>query len=443
MEYELTANVQKEALRSLDQWISIPSVLDEKAVHTPFGDNIQHALEVAMETCQSLGMTTHIDEKGYYAYAEIGSGDELLAILCHLDVVPTGNETAWRFPPFELNLADGKLYGRGSQDDKGPSIAALYGLKSLLDHGYHLNKRVRFIFGADEETLWRCMERYNANEEQADYGFAPDSAFPLTFAEKGLLQLYLYGPGSEDLTLDVQHALNVVPDQAKYQGQYSETLKESLDQLKFDYKDDGDEVTVIGESIHAKDAPKGVNALVQLAQALNKSYQHPMLEFISKYFSKATGEDLFGQIEDEMSGGLTCNLAQLKIDANQSKLGIDMRIPVTANKEELVTRLEEVAQEYNLRYEEFDYLASLYVPEDSELVQTLLTVYRNLTGDNSKPLSSGGATFARTMPNCVAYGACLPDVPMTEHQINEAMPLKNFYDAMEIYAQAIRALAVD
>ncbi|MED5769067.1 M20/M25/M40 family metallo-hydrolase, partial [Streptococcus anginosus] len=89
------------------------------------------------------------------------------------------------------------------------------------------------------------------------------------------------------------------------------------------------------------------------------------------------------------------------------------------------------------------YLASLYVPEDSDLVQTLLKVYRELTGDDSKPMSSGGATFARTMPNCVAYGACLPGVPMTEHQINEAMPLKNFYDAMEIYAQAIRALAVD
>ena len=90
--------------------------------------------------------------------------------------------------------------GRGVQDDKGPSLAALYAVKSLLDDGIQFTKRIRFIFGTDEETLWRCMNRYNQIEEQADLGFAPDSSFPLTYAEKGLLQVKLHGPGSVSYT---------------------------------------------------------------------------------------------------------------------------------------------------------------------------------------------------------------------------------------------------
>lgn len=97
---------------------------------------------------------------------------------------------------------------------RGPSLAALYAVKSLLDDGIQFTKRIRFIFGTDEETLWRCMNRYNQIEEQADLGFAPDSSFPLTYAEKGLLQVKLHGPGWDDLPLQAGQALNVVPDKA-------------------------------------------------------------------------------------------------------------------------------------------------------------------------------------------------------------------------------------
>lgn len=62
------------------------------------------------------------------------------------------------------------------------------------------------------------MARYNTIEEQASMGFAPDSSFPLTYAEKGLLQVKLHGPGSDQLELEVGGAFNVVPDKANYQG---------------------------------------------------------------------------------------------------------------------------------------------------------------------------------------------------------------------------------
>ncbi len=93
----------------------------------------------------------------------------------------------------------GLLYGRGTQDDKGPLLASLFAVKALLDAGVKFNKRVRFIFGTDEETLWRCINRYKEKEETPTLGFSPDARFPLIYAEKGLLQLKLEGQNQTDL----------------------------------------------------------------------------------------------------------------------------------------------------------------------------------------------------------------------------------------------------
>ena len=192
--YNITESIKDDFLQSLKTIISYPSVLNEGENGTPFGQAIQDILKKTLDLCQELSFKTYLDPQGYYGYAEVGEGD-LLAILCHLDVVPAGDLTDWETPPFEASIRDGRIYGRGAQDDKGPSLAALYAVKSLLDQGIQFKKRVRFIFGTDEETLWRCMARYNTIEEHASMGFAPDSSFPLTYAEKGLLQVKLHGPG--------------------------------------------------------------------------------------------------------------------------------------------------------------------------------------------------------------------------------------------------------
>jgi acetylornithine deacetylase/succinyl-diaminopimelate desuccinylase-like protein len=100
-----------------------------------------------------------------------------------------------------------------------------------------------------------------------------------------------------------------------------------------------------------------------------------------------------------------------------------------------------VATRYGLEYKEFDWLAPLYLPLDHFIVTTLMKVYRQYSGDPvTEPKSSGGATYARAMPNCVAFGALTHDEPLTEHQPNERTVLKNLYKAMEIYAQAIYEL---
>ena len=442
MKIEITNQVKNDFLASLKTLISFPSVLNEGENGTPFGQAIQDVLEKTLEIAQEMGFQTYLDPEGYYGYAEIGQGEELLAVLCHLDVVPTGDLEDWQTPPFEATLKDGWLIGRGVQDDKGPSLAALYAVKCLLDQGVAFTKRIRFIFGTDEETLWRCMNRYNQIEEKADLGFAPDSSFPLTYAEKGLLQVKLHGPGWEDLPLQAGCALNVVPDKATYKGQRIEELLPVIEQSGVNYTEEAGAVTVFGLSKHSKDAAEGVNAIVGLAESLSLIQPHPALLFIADAVGQdATGAALFGEIKDEPSGTLSFNIATLSIDEQHSEIGIDIRIPVLADKGALVERLTEVAASYQLQYEEFDYLAPLYVPLDSPLVSTLMKVYQKETGDQTPAMSSGGATFARTMENCVAYGALFPGALQTEHQANERAKLEDLYRALEIYAETIRRLA--
>lgn len=434
---------KEDCLRAIKRIVAYPSVLNEGENGTPFGQAIQDVLEDTMQLCEELGFRTYIDPKGYYGYAEVGEGEESLAILCHLDVVPAGELSLWQTPPFEAVVKDDAIYGRGTQDDKGPSMAALYAVKALLDAGCIFKKRIRFIFGTDEETLWRCLARYGELEEVATMGFAPDSGFPLTFAEKGLLQANLNGPGQEALTLEAGQAYNVVPARASYQGPLFEKLTKQLSDLGYDYEVNGEDLTVIGLAKHAKDASLGINAIVRLAEVLKKFVDVPALNFIvDEIGHDATGSKLLGDVSDEASGPLAFNIAGLTLTPQQTQIRLDLRIPVLADKGEIVDRLSAVAESYGLHYEEHDYLAPLYVPLDSELVSTLMTVYQDHTGDLTKPISSGGATFARTMPNCVAFGAVLPDAPSTEHMENEHMLLSNIYEAMAIYAEAVYRLAV-
>ena len=218
----------------------------------------------------------------------------------------------------------------------------------------------------------------------------------------------------------------------------------ALDKHGFEYTSDGNSITVIGKSVHAMMAPEGTNAVLWLAIALDDVFDFKPLDFIGKLFKEdATGSNVLGDVRDE-SGQLTFNISSLEINENETRMQIDLRIPVTVDRDNLLAKLSKQVAAYDLKYVHFDYLAPLYVPKDSKLVQTLMEVYKEQTGDvDAEPQISGGATFARTMNNCVAFGGMLPTTPDYMHQVNEQWPLPDMYKAMEIYAQAIKKLCVD
>jgi len=428
--------------KALVELVRIPSVCDEGAGGFPFGKNVDQALRKALQIAGDLGFRPQYGEGGYYGYAEVGEGKEMLGILGHLDVVPAGKLTDWKHNPFDPTEKDGMLYGRGTQDDKGPLVASMFAVKALLDAGVKFNKRVRFIFGTDEETLWRCINRYKEKEETPTLGFSPDARFPLIYAEKGLLQLNLVGQNQTDLRLSGGSAFNAVPDMIFYDGVMQEELASKLDELGFAYEWKEDGIEIKGKAAHAMITEEGINAIARLCLALRGiGIESKAINFIAQEL----GEDpyatrIFGDCSDAPSGKLKFNVGLINLGEIE-QISIDTRIPVTISKEEIVKKLSVAAAAHGLEYKEFDWLAPLYLPKDHPVIKTLMNVYHQYSGDKvSEPITLGGATYARAFDNCVAFGPLFPDELLTEHEPNERAIMENLYLAMKIYAHAIYEL---
>lgn len=440
---EQVRRLQPALLTEIQQAVAIPSVIDEAVVGAPFGTPIHQALTQMLAVCASFGMHT-VNVDGYYGYAEIGEGPEMVGILGHVDVVPVGDESMWTYPPFSATCVDGKLYGRGTQDDKGPTLAALFGLKALLDSGCVFKRKIRFIFGTDEESLWRDMAKYAENGEvRPDFGFTPDASFPLINAEKGLLQVVLSAETPSPIQLVAGNAFNSVPDRATYSGEHQDHLQAELDSREFAYTSTDTTTSVLGTSLHSQACDHGQNAISRLAMALTAiGVSSPVLDFASQVIGEdANANAIIANCADEVSGKLTCNLGKIDLNATNQSLSLDIRIPVTYAKADIVQPLQTLATQYGLTYEEYDWLAAIHVPVDHFLVQTLRSVYEAETGLTSTPLSSGGATYARALDNCVAFGMLFPDSEKTEHQPNEYITLADLEKATQIYAQALYVLA--
>lgn len=433
-----------DLINSIKNVIKYRSVLDSSSSKYPFGKEIDDCLKETLDICSSLGFNTYYDNEGYYGYAEIGEGEELIGVLGHLDIVPEGDLSSWNYPPYELTIVDNKLYGRGTQDDKGPMLACIYAIKALMEAGIKFNKRIRLIFGTDEENLWRGIDKYKENgEEIPSMGITPDSKFFCINSEKGLLQAKLTCKNNGNLILKAGNAFNSVPDKAVYSSSPHniQLLKSTLDNLNFQYEYKDNEICVLGKGVHSASSEYGINAIARLSIAMNKlSFDSNSIKFIANVIKEDVClSELLPNCED-ISGKLTVNIGKLDISQDKEVISLDIRIPVTFEKDTITKLIKEKASQYGLTYEEYDWLAPNYVPSDHFLIKTLKEVYEQETGLKAIPESSGGATYARAIDNCVAFGMVFPNSAETEHQPNEYITIDDLIKATKIYALALAKL---
>ncbi|MEG1896178.1 MAG: Sapep family Mn(2+)-dependent dipeptidase, partial [Oscillospiraceae bacterium] len=422
--------------------VSCPSVY-KKEEGFLFGRDIDSCLDKALEIMKGLGFKTFKAKDGAYGYAEIGEG-EMFAVLGHLDVVNARAEDGWVSPPFEATVRDNALYGRGTQDDKGPMVTAIYALKSLLDDGGKLKKRVRFIFGLDEETLWRSIAQYTKREQTPSMGFTPDSAFPLTYAEKGLLQVLIKNNQKPPIEYQGGDSFNAVSSYAKCSAEFK--IEKALEELGYKYHSVNGKLEVEGKTAHAKNPWKGTNANLRLLEALKKAgYTDNAIEFAcdilkDKFkFEGFSKEDL-----SDFSGPVTTNLGKILAKGDETVFSVDFRLPVGMDKDKIFTIIKDTAARYELTVEEYDWLRPIHVPLESELVQNLLSAYQEITGDTAaQPYISAGATYARAFDNCVAFGANMPGCPTSEHQPNENISLDNVMKSFKIYRRAFEKCVME
>lgn len=430
-----------EMIAAISRLVAIPSVFAESTDY-PFGPAVDHCLDVTLSLMEGLGFHTFKAPDGMYGYAEVGEG-ELFGVLCHLDVVQARQEDGWDHDPFCPVVQGDWLCGRGTQDDKGPSMAAVYALKSLLDEGHKLNKRVRFIFGIDEETMWDSIHAYCAREELPTAGFVPDSTFPLTYAEKGLLQLKLHSDKPFALACQGGDSMNAVSSHAECSRE--EAVEHALRALDLPFHVTETQLCAEGLTAHAKNPWNGVSANLNLLRALRHAgYTHDAIAFACDVLDgKFRFEGFSDKDLSDFSGPVTVNLGKFRLDAQGAMLGLDLRLPVTRQKEEILALVREKAAAYHLTVEEFDWLRPIHVAQDSPLVTQLLRAYREVTGDaKTEPYISAGATFARAFDNCVAFGANMPHSPTTEHQPNERVSIIKLMQAAEVYRRAFTYLVL-
>lgn len=429
-------------MKDLDGLLRIPSVLDEYKENsdTPFGKGNKDALLYMLSLGEKDGFKA-VNVDNYAGFLEFGEGDKVLLILCHLDVVPTtGN---WTNPPFEPVIKDGRIYARGSSDDKGPLMATYYALKMLKDNGFEPNMKIRFFFGCDEESGSRCLERYIEKYGECDYGFSPDAGFPCIYAEKGISGELISGTTKDSnlVSFDSGTVSNVVPDVAKAEIKSLNLEKEFSEYLKnndLDGKVEENTYTVYGKAAHGSIPETGINAALHLGRFLYKYIDNEFLAFLSSEFGDFYGDNLGIGYEDDEMGKVSNNLAVFKYKNNEFKVVTNIRYPKGFDFDEKMKVLEKYVEKYNAKLTVLSNSKCHYVPKYSHLVQALLKAYRDMTGDLTEPMSIGGGTYARDFENAVAFGVIFPGETESMHMPDESASIENLIKSIYIIQEAVK-----
>lgn len=455
---------REDLLRDLDGLLRIESVKDTAAASTerPMGQAIGEALDYMLQLTEKLGLDTkNVD--GYAGHAQYGSFDPntTIGILGHVDVVPATG--AWTSPPFEPTIRGGKLYARGAIDDKGPTVAALYGLKIVKELGLPLTKNVRLIFGTDEESGMSCMRHYAEHEQMPTVGFAPDAEFPMIYAEKGQFNPTLVSKNELEasqslITLESFESgvrINMVPERAHavLSGDIR-PLVESFEDFCRKHRVKGEAeinagqamFTLAGVSAHGSEPEKGVNAGTVLALFLRDAALQPeanrFIGLLNTMHEDFHGEKLGIAFRDEMTGPLTVNPGVIRFGTEEgTQIQLTARCPVQSDHDRIRTQLEATLDRFDFRVSDVQQKGSHHVGKDEAVIRSLQTAYAELTGDEPTLLSTGGATYARFMEKGVAFGACFPGKEMTAHQADEYIEVDDLLKATAIYARAIYELA--
>ena len=448
-EYDkLVEKYQKDLLKSLNEFVAINSVYNEKTVDekNPYGKGVSAALKYIEELAKKDDFIVNNYDNRVVEIL-VGEGDKNIAILAHADVVPEG--TGWENEPFKVTEKKGVLYGRGVADDKGPLLASYYALKALRDNKMLGNYQVRFLVGGDEERGSSCMDYYfhTLKKPQPTLGFSPDSDFPLIFAEKGIINF------------ESKHKLNI-PGLISIKGGVASNSVIEKCEVKFELNleflhyigdhfskseaqivtnDDITTVTFFGKAAHGATPELGINAGIIALQTLAKFSKNETLERIVKLYKPLDGS------------GYGCNGSSREMGKNSSNVGIisyengvlsiitNFRFVDTCDKKVLIDILKEANKPGTVKI--LGEAALVYYPKDSDLIATLLKSYQDETGDlETKPLAIGGGTYAKEAENTVAFGMQFPGWESYMHSPKEATRKEDLFKGMAIYARAIHDL---
>lgn len=424
----------------------------------PYGEGAFTALTEALTMAENYGFSIS-NYDNYVGTVDINDKESQLDILAHLDVVPAGE--GWtETDPFEPVVKGDRLYGRGTADDKGPAVAALYAMRAVKELNIPLKKNARLILGTDEECGSSDIAHYYAIEKEAPMTFSPDGSYPVVNTEKGGLNGHFtasFAP-SEALpklvSLDAGIKVNVVPGKAHaiVQGidiellekAASETEAETGIRFEFDIDEDSAAITAIGAGAHASKPEEGNNALTGLLVLLKKlpfaacgqmEAIGRMMELIPHGDTK--GEALGIAMSDEISGELSLAFTLLKITDTELDGTFDSRLPICATTDNVLEVVRTNMAEKGFTLHNDSMRPPHHVDGDSEFIRTLLRTYEEYTGRKGECIAIGGGTYVHELQNGVAFGAAMPETDNRMHGADEFAVIEELIVSAKMFAQVI------
>ncbi|MDX2065416.1 MAG: Sapep family Mn(2+)-dependent dipeptidase [Fimbriimonadaceae bacterium] len=443
-----------ELLADTQAMLRIPSIEGDPGPNAPYGKANRAALDLALQLAERAGMTTR-DLEGHIGYGEFGTGEAIIMSLGHLDVVPTG--PGWKHDPFGAEIDGDYLYARGATDDKGPTMASFYAMRAILASCPDLGVRFRQVFGCNEESGFRCVERYVQTEEAPTFGVAPDSGWPCYHAEKGIANLEIDVPvgtrSMQIVEISGGDRPNIVIDRCAAKVRVADSVRAEIESkledawdrnVTFAWEGDVLGVFAIGKAAHGSTPFRGDSAatrvlrfLAEIAPVADEEFYGELLEM-----THPGGAGLGISGSDAPSRDLTANLGVISSDGENVHLLVNVRYPVTWTGTELSARcqafLDTTITGGKLVVTRDS--APLYFPVEHPLVRTIVDVYAAETGERLAPGTMGGGTYARAIPNTVSIGTGWAGDGKA-HETDERVKVDHLYRMAEIYAHLFLRLA--
>lgn len=467
-------NAATETLREL---VAIPTVrVDGVAQHE--NPEFIRIGEKIKDLAQAFNLNFRNVDNRVYEISLDGSGDELVGIHAHADVVPVTPEN-WvlkdgtRLDPFKITLIGDRMYGRGTEDDKNGIVVALYAMKIIKEEKLPLARNFKLLVDTTEETTGDAIPYYFEHNPVPSYNLALDGGYPVVIAEKGygtvmanFARRKAEGKGAEILSLTGGMATNQIPSTsvATLASDKPAELAASLQQAGTDYakrnggnfditaKVVGKEVklTVTGVSAHSSEPESGVNPVARMLDFINNldgtvALKHNHITDAARYAADNWGLDYLGGklgvgFSDAFMGPLTASLTYVGMDEKTFKLAVNLRVPKGKSPEtlkgEIAGKLSAWSEKTHIA-PAFDYSIAepMYRNPEGEWVKALLAVASENLGMEHKFGTSAGATSAHELPNGVQFGLARPEVKYTGHTDNEFKTVEQFLLDLQIVTE--------
>ena len=439
---------QEALFQNIARLVAINSVEGEAKPGAPYGEGPAKALKEALSMAEELGLQA-VNCEDKIGYAQIGQGEDYLATITHLDVVPTGD--GWSSDPFTMREREGYIIGRGVMDDKGPSVLCLYALKYLKDRGVPLRYPVRALLGVNEETGMKDVEYYLEHYKAPLFCFSPDANFPLCNGEKGIYHGRMLSKVPMEKIVDIKggFAPNAVPDKAEAWVR-SDKTPENTERVTAEPAGEGVwHLTAVGVGGHASLPEDTVNAIGVLArylldQDLAGEQEARFLKAVSMLNEHYDGRGLGVQADDGLFKPLTIVGGVIGVENGRMFQTVDSRYPTTMSGEKIARIITEKIGGAAELVTVSD-AAPFYVSTDKNEVKVCIDAYNAVTGESAEPYTIGGGTYARHFPNAVSFGPEHPERPQPDfagpiHGVDEAACKAWFLEALKVYIVALMEL---